>query len=850
MKKIYLLGLLVTGLFSNCSNEDLVGDGDSAKGNYTINATIGETTTRTSVDANFNVHWNKSDKIGVTSKTATNAPFTLVGEGGSASAQFTGTLTDAPVYAYYPYSENDASISGKALTMTLPSAYDYTADSNGPMVASYANGSLNFKHLCGLLKVTLNNIPASATKFVLEGSSAIAGKGTVTDITVANAVLALSATESEVSKTITVTLSEAAMSSKAFYFALPAGTYESLKVSLQDAESKVLHEKTASSVTITRAKAVDMPMLDASIECLKKIAKDGGTYTLASDMIFSEPLVVEKEMTLDLNGHSIKPNDSGLNKVLNTQDALVLVRRGANLTINDSGNGTGSIDCNKIASVFAAVKLTDSNDEQNEDIKNQAATLTVNNGKLIGSYYAITGNGTRHNTVMTISGGNLSGTEADGIGIYHPQAGTLTVTGGTISGVTGIEMRAGTLAVSGGTIVGTATEFKKEANGNGATITGAAVAVSQHTTNKELKAIISGGTLTGLYALYEEDLQDATVEGISMEVKTGSTLNGAVYSENCSNFISGGTFSDPSALGYLAEKANASIALDKDYTIPTLNIGTQQVVNIDLNEKTLTTNEASYTDNIKGNLKLTNGKITGGVEGMCLFANNAKLELDGITYTAPANSQGIFNEKNVQTSTLIVKNSTIKSGYYAISTNASTNPVGNTAITLENSTFSADETAFMVNIPATVTVTGCTFTGGWQGVFLRGGTTTLTNCHINLLFASNYATSGVANGTTPWGTGNNAPAAALTMGNRSTSAYDYPTTVTLVNTTFSNSGTDSGSKVATNYPAIYIDAEQKENQGVTFTYDAASQTSFSAAGVGLVVNTGAKVTQHGPTTQK
>lgn len=681
MKKIYLLGLLVTGLFSNCSNEDLVGDGDSAKGNYTINATIGETTTRTSVDANFNVHWNKNDKIGVTSKTATNVPFTLVGEGGSASAQFTGTLTDAPVYAYYPYSENDASISGKALTMTLPSEYDYTADSNGPMVASYASGSLNFKHLCGLLKVTLNNIPASATKFVLEGSSAIAGKGTVTDITVANAVLALSATESEVSNTITVTLSEAAMSSKAFYFALPAGTYESLKVSLQDAESKVLHEKTASSVTITRAKAVDMPMLDASIECLKKIAKDGGTYTLASDMIFSEPLVVASTMILDLNGHSIKPNDSGLNKVLNTQDALVLVRRGANLNINDSGNGTGSIDCNKIASVFAAVKLTDSNDEQNEDIKNQAATLTVNNGKLIGSYYAITGNGTRHNTVMTISGGNLSGTEADGIGIYHPQEGTLAVTGGTISGVTGIEMRAGTLTVSGGTIVGTATEFKKEANGNGATITGAAVAVSQHTTNRELKAIISGGTLTGLYALYEEDLQDATVEGISMEVKTGSTLNGAVYSENCSNFISGGTFSDPSALGYLAKEADVNVVLAKDYEGPGLGIfvgdsknksnGDDANVVVDLNQKIWTVTapligspgyESQYFHLEKGTNDKTavtfkNGTIKNetAITDQMLIQNYCNLTLEEVTITG-GNAGYIVSNNN---GSCTIKNSTI-----------------------------------------------------------------------------------------------------------------------------------------------------------------------------------------------
>ena len=52
------------------------------------------------------------------------------------------------------------------------------------------------------------------------------------------------------------------------------------------------------------------------------------------------------------------------------------------------------------------------------------------------------GNGTKHNTVININGGELTGT--DGYAIYHPQSGELNITGGRLTGgETGIEIRAG-----------------------------------------------------------------------------------------------------------------------------------------------------------------------------------------------------------------------------------------------------------------------------------------------------------------------------------------------------------------------------------------------------------------------
>ena len=329
-------------------------------------------------------------------------------------------------------------------------------------------------------------------------------------------------------------------------------------------------------------------VLVTALDDLKKVAANGGEYVLQSDMAFTEPLVVEGDMTLDLNGHSITAEGETLNKELNTSDALVLVRRGAKLTINVSSKGMGSIDTGEKEAIYAAVKLTDTNDGASGDV----ATLVVNGGVLKGYYYGISGNGTRHNTAITVNGGTIGA--YSGTGIYHPQDGVLEVTGGEISGTqTGIEMRSGSLNVSGGRILSTAAEFTAEANGNGTTISGAAVAVSQHSTNLDLSVAITGGVFDGVYALYEKDFQDDTArDKISLSV-TGGTFNGSVYSDNCENFVSGGTFSDPSALKYLLASgaANVSVVLTENAEAPGFKTNAGQTVSIDMQGHKLTLND-------------------------------------------------------------------------------------------------------------------------------------------------------------------------------------------------------------------------------------------------------------------
>ena len=110
---------------------------------------------------------------------------------------------------------------------------------------------------------------------------------------------------------------------------------------------------------------------------------------------------------------------------------------------------------------------------------------------------------------ISVTGGTIT----SGVtGIYHPGIGSVTVDGDAsiIGGTSGIEMRAGTLEVRGGTIASSASSFSIQEDDSGMTVTGAALAVSQHMTNKAITVDIYGGEFDGIYAIYEEDVQDPT----------------------------------------------------------------------------------------------------------------------------------------------------------------------------------------------------------------------------------------------------------------------------------------------------------------------------------------------------
>lgn len=242
---------------------------------------------------------------------------------------------------------------------------------------------------------------------------------------------------------------------------------------------------------------------------------------LLSDITLSEMATVDGAVKLDLNGHTISTGYAPASG----NDAAICVLYGGNLTIDDSSTeGTGTIDG---SGVYAAVKMTNTGD----NAANGTATLTVNAGKLIGNYYAIVGNGGRCGTEIIINDGTITATQSVwGYGIFHPQDGTVTVNGGTITAATGIEMRGGSLVVNDGTIESTATELATGTTDSGTTVSGAAIALSQHTTNYATTVTVNGGKLSGPYAFYQDRLikNYSASTGISATIASDVTIDGTV----------------------------------------------------------------------------------------------------------------------------------------------------------------------------------------------------------------------------------------------------------------------------------------------------------------------------------
>jgi ribosomal protein L37AE/L43A len=204
------------------------------------------------------------------------------------------------------------------------------------------------------------------------------------------------------------------------------------------------------------------------------------------------------------------------------------------------------------------------------DISGSITITNVKIGNSDSACYAIATNGTYSNDTITVNKGAQIACE-EGWGIYAPATGSVTnILGGTISGATGIELRAGSLNITGGTITSTVTtieDFGTQPNGSGTTVWGAAVAVSQHSTNKDTVATISGGELSGAYALYEEDLMDEKDRDKIKLTVQGGAFKGALHSQNCEKFVTGGVFSDEVDEKYRATGYESFQKADGSYSV-------------------------------------------------------------------------------------------------------------------------------------------------------------------------------------------------------------------------------------------------------------------------------------------
>lgn len=236
-------------------------------------------------------------------------------------------------------------------------------------------------------------------------------------------------------------------------------------------------------------------------------------------------IVSGKNLTLDLGNYT-------MTATYNTSGSSALFDVEGELTIK---NGTIKVTKNSSSTNYANCFY----------VKNGGSTakLTIENGTYTADGAVITGSGsdggsntsTADATSITISGGTFTSTT--GTAIYHPQNGKLTISGGTFTGGasgSAVEIRAGQATISGGTFNSSAV-YSVAKNGSGTTVTGAALAVSQHSTEcaKSMSVTIDAGTFSstgtnGKQVAFVYTCDDSSTNSAKLKIKTNVSLTSII----------------------------------------------------------------------------------------------------------------------------------------------------------------------------------------------------------------------------------------------------------------------------------------------------------------------------------
>ena len=409
--------------------------------------------------------------------------------------------------------------------------------------------------------------------------------------------------------------------------------------------------------TTSWAERTDLPQADAN-----------GAITLDDDVTLASTWYISdgKTYTLNLNGHTL----SGGSPVIQLTHGKLII------------NGVGTVK--ESTPYFGAVLIKGSENESDENYsvlevnsnvtlegwapifvdqnaaKAYGVSVTVNGATLNakkdttgagGAGIYVNGQITDENNAPVISLTNTKICDADNAsqGMYLAGYATTTLTNCNITGMTGVEIRAGKLTVNGGSLKATA-EYSVDPNGNGSTTKGAAIAIAQHTTKKNIEVTLNGGTYTGEKAISESNPQrnDPTPQ-VAMRVTAG-TFVGDVVTADVTNFISGGTFSsDVSA--YAGSNAVASLknvyyvgtdsieaavnSMSGGDTLTVIN-GSVKVGNTEYGENQTYTKPTSYyyyspstttPDTTKGSPKTFDA-------GVGIYAVTAVLSVTGMAWTA------------------------------------------------------------------------------------------------------------------------------------------------------------------------------------------------------------------------
>ena len=313
---------------------------------------------------------------------------------------------------------------------------------------------------------------------------------------------------------------------------------------------------TTEAVELVNSKGISVKF--ATLEEAFAAAKNGDTITLLSDVEMTEIIRVTdgKKITLALNGFDVTITaesvfirvcnaeltitGNGTIKEQNPYFAPIIIKGGAEGSENYSVvNIKEGVTLEGWAGVMIDQTLGTANN-YGMVLNVEGATLNGVNDTSGANGSGIYVNGVVEDAKITLKNTTVTGT---GAGMYLAGNADTTINGGSVKGdATGIEIRAGKLTLNNCDVTGGNGKVTADANGNGTTVTNAALAISQHTTKKPIEVIINGGTFNGTAAVYQTDVQGTGSADVKIAVKNG-TFDGTISGETDGAIvISGGKF--------------------------------------------------------------------------------------------------------------------------------------------------------------------------------------------------------------------------------------------------------------------------------------------------------------------
>lgn len=402
-----------------------------------------------------------------------------------------------------------------------------------------------------------------------------------------------------------------------------------------------------------------LPVSALAEDGAEKVAKIGDTeYTTLQDAINAagdagSETTITLLTNVDLTNATIKQ--------------LRFTKANSNIVLDLAGNTVTAADGEAIRLNEANITLTIKNGTITNNIpgsysdglyayaKCNNLSLTLDNVTINSRTQGLAVQGLTSNSNVTVKNSVITSTEELGI-YYPPKSGTLSIENSQITGVTGIVVKGSTLNVSGDktVITGFGPKIDPEEYYTGATDgsstlteTGDAIYVESGYNDRDISVNISGGQLVSTNA-----------KSIQMFIK-----NSEVTSVKRDVSVSGGTFSDLSALNYLAPSANVSVKLTAD-TQKDVVIPANTTVTLDLNGHNLT-NVSGHTITNNGNLTVTgSGTVDNISDGKGALVNKvgAIATLNGGTFTRSqeagtyepdlANGNSWYTVKNYGTMTI------------------------------------------------------------------------------------------------------------------------------------------------------------------------------------------------------